>query len=48
MMLVPIDADIEEFVAQQNPDLVPYLHPAYEESNDRYALTAFSPVALVI
>ena len=45
MMLVPIDVeDIEEFVAQQNPNLVPYLHPAYEESNDRYALTAFSPV----
>ena len=44
MMLVPIDADIEEFVAVQNPDLVPYLHPAYEETNNRYALTAFSPV----
>jgi|GEM_PF-6698340 len=44
MMLVPIDANIEEFVAAQNPNLVPYLHPAYEESNDRYALTAFSPV----
>ena len=44
MMLVPINADIEAFVAEQNPDLVPYLHPAYEESNNRYALTAFSPV----
>ena len=44
MMLVPINADIEAFVAEQNPDLVPYLHPAYEETNNRYALTAFSPV----
>lgn len=44
MMLVPINADIDAFVAEQNPDLVPYLHPAYEESNNRYALTAFSPV----
>ena len=41
----PFDVeDIEAFVAELNPDLVPYLHPASEESNNRYALTAFSPV----
>ena len=44
MMLVPIDADIEEFVAAQDSNLVPYLHPAYEETNNKYALTAFSPI----
>ena len=41
-ILVPINVDIEEFVAARG--YKPYLYPAFEECQNKYALTAFSPI----
>ena len=41
-LLVPVNVDIEEFVAARG--YKPYLYPAFEECQNKYALTAFSPI----
>ncbi|MEM7593104.1 MAG: hypothetical protein AAF383_16575 [Cyanobacteria bacterium P01_A01_bin.83] len=49
MMLVPIDVeDIEAFISAQDSNLVPYLHPAYEETNEEVlSLTLTNPVGVL-